>query len=173
MSNFVVPKETTYKEILQQIKEEYMHMDSSSTESVLYLLQFITQFSSVVEKYFAHYGLSQGRFIIMILLFTYPKITWTPATLAENMGITRASITGLLDGVEKSGLVERKACPQDRRRLIITLTQKGKAFLKEMLPEHFQRTSQFMSILSKEEQCTLKKILEKVSQGFPLLINGF
>ena len=172
MKNFIVPKESTYKEILLQVQEETIFTDPSSLDNILQLLKFTINFSSAVDKYFSHYSLSQGRFSIMILLFTHPKLTWTPAMLAEYIGITRASITGLLDGVEKSGFVERETCPQDRRQLIITLTQKGKTFIEEMLPEHSQRVSQFMSAISKEEQNELNRILGKISKKIPLLMSG-
>lgn len=171
MSNFVVPKKAVYQEILQKIQEEELPIDISSLESILQLLQFTSYFSSVVEKYFAHYGLSQGRFSLMILLFTHPKTAWTPASLADNMEVTRATITGLLDGLEKSAWVERKLHPKDRRRLIIELTQKGHDFMKQMLPKHFQRASQFMAVLSKEEQGILKGLFDKISTGLPALTN--
>jgi len=47
------------------------------------------------------------------------------AELATRLGITRSSVTALVDRLERAGLVERRADPGDRRRLRITLTDAG------------------------------------------------
>lgn len=165
MNEFVVPKGVFYERILQQAKEGKLPLDASMLETLLQLLQFMNNFSSTVEKYFGRYGLSQGRFGIMVLLFIHPENVWIPADLAASLGVTRATVTGLLDSLEKSNLVERQIHSQDRRKLIVKLTQDGSLFIQNMLPEHSQRFSQLLVGLSNQEQKTLMELLAKVSQG--------
>ncbi len=47
------------------------------------------------------------------------------ATLATRLGITRSSVTALIDRLERAGLVERQPDPGDRRRLRVALTDRG------------------------------------------------
>ena len=46
--------------------------------------------------------------------------------LAESNGCTRPTMTGIVDTLEKNGLVSRQPNPQDRHSLLVTLTEKGK-----------------------------------------------
>lgn len=48
-----------------------------------------------------------------------------PTTLGESLGLQKGSLTTLLDSLEKMELVERRPHPDDRRKLILSLTSKG------------------------------------------------
>ena len=61
------------------------------------------------------------------------------ADLAERLGIERARLVRLLDGLEKRGLIRRRASPRDRRSHALSLTregQKGLRRMKAMAAEH-------------------------------------
>ena len=79
-------------------------------------------------------------------------------------GVTRATITGLVDTLEKDGLVTRAPHHEDRRMLSVALTGKGSALLREILPGHFRRMSWLMATLSEQERVTLVRLLGKVMQ---------
>jgi DNA-binding MarR family transcriptional regulator len=49
----------------------------------------------------------------------------SPSELGERLIVTRATVTGLLDSLERRGYVSRKANPADRRGLIVELTPAG------------------------------------------------
>src|SRR4029077_9423460 len=49
--------------------------------------------------------------------------------LAEQVTISRGGLTKLVDRIEKAGLLERRACPTDRRGFDAILTRDGKAML--------------------------------------------
>lgn len=55
----------------------------------------------------------------------------TPAALAEHLTVTRPTITRLIDGLERKGLVERGSVDNDRRQVRLELTVAGRAVLKE------------------------------------------
>src|SRR4051794_34757748 len=50
----------------------------------------------------------------------------SPAALATRLGISRSSVTALVDRLERAALVERQPDPADRRRLRLTLTEGGR-----------------------------------------------
>jgi DNA-binding MarR family transcriptional regulator len=54
--------------------------------------------------------------------------------LASACNCTRATITGLVDGLESKGLVSRKPNPDDRRSILAALTEEGRA-LQRQTPE--------------------------------------
>ncbi len=69
-------------------------------------------------------GLGLSEFIVISqLYFTGPA---GPGELTRNLGLTAGTMTALLDHLEQSGMVARGPHPTDRRRLMITMTDKGR-----------------------------------------------
>ena len=88
----------------------------------------------------------------------------TPAELAEAAGVTRATMTGLIDTLERDGFVKREPDPTDRRMMSVRLTTAGEHFLQEFLPGHFQAITSLMSPLTETERKTLVHLLGKIQQ---------
>jgi len=86
----------------------------------------------------------------------------TPAELADLSHVTRATMTGLIDTLERDGLVKREPDLTDRRMMSVTLTTKGQALLERILPKHFQRMAKLMQPLSEGERKTLVQLLTKI-----------
>jgi len=77
-------------------------------------------------------------------------------------------MTGLLDGLEKKGLVKRLAHQKDRRKISIQLTVVGKDALDKMLPDYYSRIARLMKDLTESERQNLKSLLKKIDQGLTL-----
>ena len=58
----------------------------------------------VMERYFAGRGLSEGKFKILMLLFDAKDHSLSPTELAKQSNVTKATITGLLDGLVRTVL---------------------------------------------------------------------
>lgn len=82
--------------------------------------------------------------------------------IGEELWCDVSNITGVVDRLEKQGLVRRTAHPDDRRISLITITPKGKEVLAGTLPEHEQALIQRLSNLSPEERKTLAELLKKI-----------
>ena len=77
-------------------------------------------------------------------------------------------MTGLLDGLEKNGMVKRLAHKEDRRKISIQLTVVGKDALDKMLPDYYSRITQLMKDLTESERQNLNSLLKKIDQGLTL-----
>ncbi|AZV93268.1 MarR family transcriptional regulator [Pseudomonas sp. S 311-6] len=110
----------------------------------------------------APHELSEGRFILLFLLDAVDA-GLAPNALAEQAGVTRATVTGLLDGLERAALIERHADTRDRRALRIRLTQKGKTLAQTVFRQHGQWIAGLFGHLSATERTQLATLLEKVS----------
>ena len=149
--------------------KRYKEVDPSAGEAFLAMLQVTRDSFSALEKPLARLGISQGRFIVMMLLHREPDTQFSPSILAEKAGVSRATITGLIDGLERDGMVKRIHDSNDRRAIIVRLTPKGIEFLKDMLPGHFQRIAGLMSKLTKKDRKDLIALMEKINQGIPAI----
>src|SRR5665213_1547925 len=76
--------------------------------------------------------------------------------------IDRTTVVGLIDDLEKMGLVERKEHPTDRRSHVIYLTAKGKELLPAINKHALEIEGKFLDCLSAQEQKSLIQILRKL-----------
>jgi DNA-binding MarR family transcriptional regulator len=56
----------------------------------------------------------------------------SPSGLSERLIVTRATVTGVLDSLERRGFIRRSANPADRRSLIVEITPAGLSVLQEL-----------------------------------------
>lgn len=86
----------------------------------------------------------------------------TPGALAKEMYLSQATITGVLDRLEKRELVERRRDQHDRRRVSIHLTSAGmEAVEKAPLPLHERFVSR-LEALDPDESLEINRVLAKL-----------
>lgn len=112
----------------------------------------------------AGYGLSEGRFVLLFLLEAAEQ-GLAPSALAAQAGVTRATVTGLLDGLEREALVERRSDAADRRALRVQLTARGRALAQTAVAEHGRWIAGVFGGLSPAEREQLESLLGKVAAG--------
>lgn len=152
-------------EALQALARQFPELDPSAAEAYLVLLRVSTDILAAMETHLARRGLSKGRFSILMLLLREHGGGLSPSVLAERCGVTRATVTGLLDVLERDGLVRRQGSSADRRSQVISLTSGGQRFLRNILPAHFSRVARLMDHLTPAERRTLVKLLTRVNEN--------
>ena len=152
-------------ECLLKASEEYPSMDPTAFEAFLHLLRTGDEVFAAGNSFLTKHHVSQGRFTVLMLLQRDCEAPCTPASLADESRVTRATMTGLIDTLEKDGMVIREADKNDRRTLHVRLTRRGKSFLKKLLPAYFRRVSAIIEPLSETERKQLVRLLQKIQQG--------
>lgn len=109
----------------------------------------------------APYRLSEGKFVLLFLLQQTPD-GLAPNELAERAGVTRGTITGLLDGLERDGYISRYPDGADRRRLTIRLSPQGKEIAAKLVEDHSQWIASLFAGFSPEELEALTPLLNRV-----------
>ena len=118
---------------------------------------------SILDVLQQTYHLSEGKFCALIVLHQRGEKGMAPSELAEKVGVTRATISNMLQRMERDGLVDIRPAEQDGRGKIVNLTQAGWDFMEEILPPHYLRVSKLMEKLTEDEQKKLIMLLEKLS----------
>jgi DNA-binding MarR family transcriptional regulator len=158
-------RELPHVETLQEDARRFPTLDPQAVLAFLSILVVAGDVERRIEAHFARYGLSQGRFLTLMLL-NRRNDSMSPAELAEAMDVKRATVTGLLDSLESDGLVSRTNRKDDKRMVDVRLTKKGKELLDRNLPDHYARIGGFMSDLTRAEKKTIIDLMAKVRERF-------
>ena len=156
------------REAFQEFERDFSDFNLESIETCLAFLNVTAEVYAAFDAHFERYGLSAGKFTVLMQLYT-AKRDMPPSEFANRANVTRATITGLLDGLEREELIERKSHPSDRRMLTIHLTDKGKTLIESILPDHFCRTKGLTANLTATEKKKFIKLLRKLSSGVSVL----
>lgn len=82
--------------------------------------------------------------------------------ISEEMMVTGANITCVVDNLEKEGFVKRVPSKEDRRVILAELTSPGKSKIDSLMPAYVENISSVISGLNENEQKELTKLLTKL-----------
>ncbi|MCA1784234.1 MAG: MarR family transcriptional regulator [Intrasporangiaceae bacterium] len=86
--------------------------------------------------------------------------------LAERVLLSKSGLTRLIDRMERHQLVDRRACPSDRRGTFAELTPAGLAMLRRAAPTHLRGVREhFADLLDDDEAATLSELLGRIADG--------
>lgn len=121
-----------------------------------------------IDQALRHHRLSRaGREALAVLDGAGQPLS--PTAIAERLIVTTASVTSLLDTLERRGLVERRPDPTDRRRLLIVITQAGKALVDQFLPEVVALQTAALATLTEAQRRQLVALLASVGASLSTL----
>jgi DNA-binding MarR family transcriptional regulator len=150
-------------EKLEQLARTIPGLDREAVSACVPLLYFYREFDAALEQHYQAYGLSRGRWQVLMALYKAPSDDGlTPAELADLTGVTRAAMTGLVDGLVDSGHVTRGDVEEDRRTYRVRLTPRATDFLASVLPDHLRRMQDLMHALTPAERETFVDLIEKL-----------
>jgi len=109
------------------------------------------------------YGLTVPQFFILIALYEGDAESIT--ALAKKVGLDKATLTGLLDRLERDGFVTRKASPGDRRAIQIHLTEKATRLRDDLKSLFTESNRLFLSVLNREERRVLSRVVDKFEKA--------
>ncbi|KRH79738.1 transcriptional repressor MprA [Ferrovum sp. JA12] len=162
-------KELPTSESLKKFTARYPDINITAIVDFLVLLRAGSDISQALDKLLAKYGLLQGRWWILILLLRQPNLCSSPTDLAEKAGVTKASMTGFIDSLQREGFVTRVEDPEDRRKYVIQLTTLGLQKLDSTVPDYNKKVHALMSTLTLEERQDMLQTLKKLVNHLALL----
>ncbi len=95
-----------------------------------------------------------------ILIFAKPGQTLNMGMVADLAGLGASHLTGVVDKLEKSGLMKRETATSDRRVKVLKLTRKGEK-LREKLWHGFTEPAPWMLAMNADEKKQLVRLLGK------------
>jgi DNA-binding MarR family transcriptional regulator len=74
-----------------------------------------------------------------------------PGKLAAALGVTPPNVTGIVDRLVEQGLISRRENPEDRRTLVLRVTEKGETILSDLRERRTSNMREILAHLSVEE----------------------
>lgn len=127
---------------------------------------------NTVSEWMADSAASPARFQILTQLWAAKGRGLPQKEIATAMGVTRATVSGLMAALERDGLVTSIVASDDRRSLLASLTRKGEATVERAIGICRTRLGAALSALSPDELTTLTTLLERVRQSFSVNSDG-
>ena len=140
----------------------YPGMDPALVTSALAIFSQASVLLAALDEQFTEYKISYGRFCVLMMLVAEPEKSFSPSEIAEQFKVTKATVTGLVDGLEKDGLIRREDHPHDRRVWIIKITAEGEEVVDRVMPQLIKWYAHLMKNLTAAERSNLVSLLAKV-----------
>jgi DNA-binding MarR family transcriptional regulator len=156
--------EPRYQQLLEEFRQ-IMHTDKTSViETYLLFLQVAGESFNDRQAFFDRFALSEGKVGVLTLLKASGLST--PSELAEALGVTPGTMTGLLAGLERSGFIRRQEHPTDGRKAAIALAPGTPTLIDQILSKRFRQIEALLASFTQEEQEQLRWLLVKLHQRF-------
>ena len=152
----------------RQIERYGLNVDAQAVLVASRLMTAGAKLEHAAEIHFSRFGLSTGRYRLLADLEDHQGEE-LPSQLAEHLGVTRATVTGLIDNLERDGFVSRRTSSEDGRQKSVILTELGANKLRDMASEHFERLEAMVGLLTVEERSVFLDLLGRVTQGMSAL----
>ncbi len=104
-----------------------------------------------------------------VLLVLWSKGPQTPSTLSEQTIRDRTTVTRLIDGMVRKGLVARSENPTDRRRTDISLTPTGEALEADLVPLAIELIGRVSAGIAPQDLETTRQTLRALSENLASL----
>ena len=153
--------------ILAQWRKERPDLDVGPMGLLGRLHRLSTHLGREVEAVLLKHGLSSSAFdVLATLRRAGSPYRLSPGDLLAMTMVSSGTMTNRIDQLEKAGLVERIHNPQDRRSVLISLTERGFAIVDEAVGAHVDNQHRLVAHLSEEERATLDGLLKRFLQDF-------
>ena len=161
--SFTQPDVKAYSDNLD---EAFPELDNKALLNFGDTMLLMHRMLALAERYFKAEGISKARFLILIHLFVHRDSDGECITdLRASYPISSATMTVVLDTLEKEEMVERVPNKKDRRKVTVKITRKGKEFMQEFIPRHHKNVAQMASCLDSDEREILPGLLHKLILG--------
>ena len=173
-SNFphVTPAKTDERDhvdrFLDEIRAELPKGIDMTVEGIVDRIQGIARrLQKVLDETVSEYGLSHAEWkVLSSLRWAGPPYRRSAGDLARIADLSTGAMTNRLDQIEEAGLVRRLRDPDDRRGVLVELTDKGRAVWEEALGVQAEKEALFAAALTAGEREQLDSLLRRLMLAF-------
>jgi DNA-binding MarR family transcriptional regulator len=153
-----------YRNLVNAFRQALQRDTVDPVQAYLLILHIARRLLAEEQALFDRYHLSEGKLSVLLLLRNAPEQPLAPSEIAEATRVSRGTMTGLLAGLERDGLVVRANDPQDGRRCAILLAPHTAAVIDQLLLERYALIERLLACFSPAELEQQRAFLEKLNR---------
>lgn len=146
-------------------------MTSRYEDSILRSLRRISRAIDLHSKKLAKDIDLTGPQLVCLREIAHQEVA-TPSALARAVSLSQGTVTGILDRLGKAGLIIRERSQTDRRRILVTLTDRGHEVLVTAPSSLAEQFSAQLGALPEGEQGMIDFVLQRVVRLFEEATDG-
>ncbi len=139
-------------------------LDMLNNDTMLKVVRISEALVKAGDRFFSKYGVTTAQYDVLVIL-KYSEKRLTQSDLGGHRVVSRSNITGIIDRLEKLGLVKREGSTDDRRVKYIAITQKGKDLIKRVEEKYFDNLKQLVWFLDEKDKGDLTEIISRIEKG--------
>lgn len=152
--------------VLQQWHTERPELDASPMGVVGRLQRASRLIERGLNEIFSRHNLQPSEFdFLATLRRSGPPYQLTAGALTDSAMVTSGAITNRIDRLASKGLVARETDPNNRRSVIITLTDNGWTLIDTVLSDHVDNLKRLLGSLNADDQQQLATLLRTLLIG--------
>lgn len=153
--------------ILAQWKRERPDLDVSPMGIIGRMTRISKHLERGIQETFSEFGLNVGEFdVLATLRRSGQPYQLSPTELFNTLMVSSGTMTHRVDRLEQADLVKRIPDPDDRRGMLIQLTQKGFSLIEQAVAAHVANEHRLLSGLDEAERSLLIQLLRKLLVSF-------
>jgi DNA-binding MarR family transcriptional regulator len=157
-----MPKDTV-DHIVELWHESEPDIDPSNLEVIGRVLRCAMHIERRRERALRPLHLTPADFDVLVTLLRIRSAEGTnPTVLANNCMVTSGAITSRLDRLERSGLIERRPDPNDRRGVLVLLTLAGEQLARNAIAAVFAEHERVLEPLSVRDRSSAVSVLRRL-----------
>jgi DNA-binding MarR family transcriptional regulator len=146
--------------VSEDFYEQTPDANALATEAVMNAIRTADQLLDRIGRLLRPLGVSSAGGLVLGQLRDHGPLS--PSEIGERLIVTRATVTGVLDSLERRGYVRRSPNPVDRRGVIVDLTAEGLVVVAEVRRLVHLNEKQWMTVLSDEELDAYIGLLQRI-----------
>lgn len=152
--------------VMEAFRKRFAGHDLPALGVVFALRMTAQQVDNAVTDWMAGTVGSPARFQILALLWASAERGVPHKEIVAALGVTRATVSGLMAALERDGFVISSVDNDDRRNLIANLTTRGQTIMEKAVKANAARLRAAFAPLSVNDVKTLTALLQRIRQGF-------
>ncbi len=141
-------------------REHRGNAENQALSTYVKLMRAAESVTARVHKHLASAGLTLSQFAVLEALFHLGPLY--QGEIGQKLLRSSGNITMVIDNLEKRGYAKRERKKEDRRFMLVRLTEEGSELISKVFPPHAAVVAREMSVLSAKEQETLAQLCKKL-----------
>jgi len=158
-----MPKRISVTALLAKLSHTWPELASTVRPEILRVYRAQELLYADLARLIEPLGLNPAALDVLAALRSEgPPYELSPTVLYRSLFLSSGGLTKILKRLEVRGLIERQACPKDRRSRLVRLTASGRRVTEDAVEKALAHQEAFVSALSASERKRLDELLDKL-----------